>query len=67
LGSPPAADAARIETGLSSLLDDSANQDGQLWGAWKTSTPWLAIITAGTPGVIDARMLATASAEPRGP
>ena len=34
---------------------------------WKTSTPWLASSTAGTPGVTAARMWATASAEPRGP
>ena len=34
---------------------------------WKTSTPWLASSTAGTPGVIAARMFAIASADPRGP
>ena len=34
---------------------------------WNTSTPWLASSTAGTPGVTEARMLATACAEPRGP
>ena len=33
---------------------------------WKTSTPWLARSTAGTPGRTAARMLATACSEPRG-
>ena len=34
---------------------------------WKTSTPWFASSTAGTPGRTAARMLATACSEPRGP
>ena len=34
---------------------------------WKISTPWLASSTAGTPAITAPRMLATASADPRGP
>jgi hypothetical protein len=33
---------------------------------WKTSAPWFASSTAGTPGVTAARMLATTSLEVRG-
>ena len=62
-----AAQRGGVDAGLRRLLDDAADQDREVRSPVEDKHSVLTSSTAGTPGVTAARMLAIASADPRGP